>query len=353
MHRVDARTAIILLLLTPILVMRLTMPAKAGEALAEVNGIAISSDDVEKALGPPLENLQEQMYSMKRQMLEILIHEQLLLSEAAKRGVTVTALLDAEVTAKVGLVTEQDIDSVYKTHKTHLKGDEMTIRDQIRAQLQRQKLAAQRETFLNMLRSQAIVSVHLKAPRVFRATVNTDGAPFKGSATAPVTIVKFEDFHCPYCRRVQATFSEILAKYGEKVKLVHRDFPLDRAHPEARKAHEAARCAHGQGKFWAYHDVLYSNAPKASTENLRTYAQEVGLDMASFDQCLRSGNTEAMVEKDVEEGTNLGVAATPVFFINGRQLVGAQSLESFTQVIDEELARVQNGTGGTEKTGFK
>jgi hypothetical protein len=215
--------------------MRLTMPAKAGEVLAEVNGIAISSDDVEKALGPPLENLQEQVYSMKRQMLEVLIHEQLLLSEAAKRGVTVTALLDAEVTAKVGLVTEQDIDSVYKTHKTHLKGDEMTIRDQIRAQLQRQKLTAQRETFLNTLRSQAIVSVHLKAPRVFRATVNTDGAPFKGSATAPVTIVKFEDFHCPYCRRVQATFSEILAKYGEKVKLVHRAVTLS-LNPCARQA---------------------------------------------------------------------------------------------------------------------
>jgi protein-disulfide isomerase len=351
MHRVDARTAIILLLLTPILVMRLTMPAEAAEALADVNGVAISNDDVEKALGAPLANLQEQVYSMKRRMLEALINEQLLASEAAKRGITVTSLLDAEVTAKVGLVMEQEIDSVYKTHKTQLKGDETAIRDQIRAQLQRQKLAAQRETFLKRLRSQAIVTVHLKAPPIFRVAVNADGAPFKGSAIAPVTIVKFEDFHCPYCRRVQATFAEILARYGDKAKLVHLDFPLDEVHPGARKAHEAARCAHEQGRFWAYHDLLYSNAPKTNQDTLRTYAEEVGLDMMAFEQCVSSGKYQGMVQKDVEEGRRLGVTGTPVFFINGRQLVGAQPLEIFTQIIDDQMARVQNSTGGIEKTG--
>jgi protein-disulfide isomerase len=350
MHRVDSKTVIMLLWIIPMLMVSV-MPAEAREAIAEVDGVVISNDDVEKALGAPLANLQEQVYSMKRQMLEVLINEQLLVSEAAKRGVTATALLDAEVTAKVGLVTEQEIDSVYKTHKTQMKGDETTIRDQIRAQLQRQKLAAQREAFLKELRSQAIVAVHLQAPPVFRMTVNVDGAPSKGSAMAPVTIVKFEDFHCPYCRRVQATFTELLARYGDKAKLVHLDFPLDEVHPGARKAHEAARCASEQGRFWAYHDLLYSNAPKANQETFIAYAKEVGLDMMAFEQCLSSGKYQGMVQKDVEEGRRLGVTATPVFFINGRQLIGAQPLESFTRIIDDELARVQTDARDTERTG--
>ena len=247
-------------------------------------------------------------------------------------------------------MTEQEIETLYNAHKTMLQGDEATVREQIRAQLQLQKLAAQRETFLKTLRSQAVVRVHLQTPPVFRATVNVDGAPFKGSATAPVTIVKFEDFHCPYCQRVQATFIELLAKYGDKVKLAHRDFPLDQLHPQARKAHEAARCAHEQGRFWVYHDVVYSNAPKASRENLKAYAQEVGLDVVAFEQCLSSGKYQAAVQKDVEEGTRLGVTGTPAFFINGRPLSGVQPVESFVQLIDDELARVQNGAGGSEKT---
>jgi protein-disulfide isomerase len=350
MHQLRSKAAIILLSLIPSLMMKPAVPADAGEALAHVNGVAINNDEVEKALGAPLAKLQEQVYAMKRQMLDVFVNDALLAGEADKRGLTTTALLDAEVTAKVGLVTEQEIDTVYNSHKSQITGDEMTAREQIRAQLQRQKLAVQREAFLNTLRSQAAVTVHLKAPPVFRATVSVEGAPFKGSPTAPVTIVKFEDFHCPYCQRVQATFTALLAKYGDQVKVVHRDFPLDGLHPEARRAHEAARCAHEQGRFWPYHDVVYSHAPKTSPENLKTYAQEVELDVPAFEQCLSSGKYKAIVQQDVEEGTRLGVTGTPAFFINGRQLVGAQLLETFVQLIDDELAREQRGTGGAEKT---
>ena len=353
MLQLRSKAAIMLLLLIPLLMMKPAMAVEVGEPLAHVNGVAINNDEVEKALGAPFAKLQEQLYAMKRQMLEVFMNEALLASEAAKRAITTTALLDVEVTAKVGLVTEQEIDTIYNSHKTQVKGDEAAVREQIRAQLQRQKLAAQRETFLNTLRSQAVVSVHLKVPPVFRATVTADGAPFKGSATAPVTIVKFEDFHCPYCQRVQATFTALLAKYGNQVKVVHRDFPLDGLHPEARKAHEAARCAHEQGRFWAYHDMVYSQAPKTSPENLKTYAQEVDLDVPAFEQCLSSGKYEAMVQQDIEEGTRLGVTGTPAFFINGRQLVGAQLLESFVRLIDDELAPGQDSTGGAEKTSRK
>lgn len=331
----------ILFTFTLLLALGLPVAAQASEPLAEVDGEAITAEEVEKALGAQLRKLEEQIYRLKRQKLEALISERLLAKEAAKRGLSVQALLDAEVAGKVGPVSEEEIETFYQANKARLKGEEATVREQIRAHLRNQKLAAQREAFLESLRSQAKVVVYLQAPPVFRVEVSGDGAPFKGPAMAPVVIVKFEDFHCPFCRRVQATLEQLLARYGDEVKLVHRDFPIDSLHPQARKAHEAAWCAHDQGKFWAYHDKLYANAPKASPEQLKAYAQEVGLDLPAFEQCLSSGKYQAAVQKGVEEGTRAGVTGTPTFFINGRLLSGAQPLESFVRVIEEELAQAR------------
>jgi protein-disulfide isomerase len=313
----------------------------AGEALAVVDGAAITDEEVDKALGAPLMKLEEQIYTMKRQKVEALITARLLVQEAAKRGVSVQALLDTEVTAKVGLVTEPEIEAFYQANKARLQGDEATIQEQIRTHLQNQKLAAQREAFLKTLRSQAAVAIHLKAPPIFRAEVSTDGGPFKGTATAPVTIVEFSDFHCPFCKRVLPTLTQIESQYGDKVKLVFRDYPIDQLHPGARKAHEAARCANDQGKFWAYHDLLFANTPKTNPQQLKAYAQEVELDVVAFDQCLTSGKYHAAVQKDVEEGMRAGVTGTPAFFINGRLVSGAQPLERFVQIIADELARAR------------
>jgi protein-disulfide isomerase len=312
-----------------------------GEPLAELDGEAITAAEVEHAIAAQLSKLEEQSYDLKRQQVEALITERLLAREAAKRGLTVPALLDAEVTTKVALVTEQEIETFYQDNKARFKGDDATAREQIRAYLQKQKLAEQRGAFVQSLRSQANIVVHLKAPAVFRAEVGVDGAPIRGSATAPVTIVEFTDFHCPFCKRVLPTLTQLESQYGDKVKIVFRDYPIDNLHPGARKAHEAARCAHDQGKFWAYHDLLFANAPKASPEQLKTYAQGVGLDVPAFEQCVSSGTYQATVQKDVEEGTRVGVTGTPAFFINGRLVSGAQPLERFVRVIEEELARAQ------------
>jgi protein-disulfide isomerase len=140
---------------------------------------------------------------------------------------------------------------------------------------------------------------------------------------------------------VLPTLTQLESQYGDKVKLVFRDYPIDNLHPAARKAHEAARCAHAQGKFWAYHDALFANAPQASPEQLKTSAQEVGLDVPAFEQCVTSGTYQALVQRDVEEGSRVGVTGTPAFFINGRLVSGAQPLESFVRVIEEELAWAQ------------
>jgi len=312
----------------------------ASEPLAEVDGIAITAEEVEKSLAGQLSKLEEQIYNLKRQKLDALINEKLLEKEAAKRKLTVPALLDAEVTAKVSLVTEQEIESFYQENKTQVKGEQTEVREKIRSYLQNQKLSAKREEFLRSLRGQAKVAVNLKAPPVQRVEVSVQGAPFKGGEKAPVTIVEFSDFHCPFCKRVLPTLAQLESKYGDKVKLVFRDFPIDGLHPGASKAHEAARCADDQGKFWAYHDKLFSGPANSSPELFNRLAKEVGLDLPAFEQCLSGGKYQAAVQKDIEEGKRAGVMGTPAFFINGRLLSGAQPLEAFVRVIDEELARI-------------
>jgi protein-disulfide isomerase len=329
------------------LLLALIVPSAAAQtstkkdALAEVEGEAITAEDVENGIGGPLRKLEEQVYLMKRQMLEALITERLLAREAAKRGVSPAALLDAETRARAEPVSEPEIDAAYQARKAQLKGDEASAREQIRAQLEGQKLVAARQAFLESLRSKGEVVVHLKAPPIVRAEFKTDGAPSKGPTTAPVTVVEFQDFHCPYCERVQPTLAKLAARYGERIRLVYRDFPIDTLHPQARKAHEAARCANDQGKFWAYHDVLYAKPKKAGREDLKAYAREAGLDVAAFEQCFASGTFQAAVQKDIDEGTRAGVTGTPAFFINGRLISGAQPLERFVLVIDEELARAR------------
>ena len=312
-------------------------PAKS-EAVAEVNGVTIKAAEIDKAIGMQIAKLEEQIYQLRQQKLEALIREKLLADEALKRGISVQALLDAEVTSKVPPVADQDIETFYQANKAQIKGEEAAVRQQIRSFLQNQKVSAQRETFVKSLRSQAKVAVYLKVPPVYRAEVSVAGAPFKGPEAAPVTIVEVTDFHCPYCKRVQPTLNEVLLKYPDKVKLVFRDFPIDQLHPNARKAAEAARCANEQGKFWPYHDKLMAGGTDASPEKLKEYAKELELDAGAFEQCLASGKYRAAVQKDVDEGTRLGVNGTPAFFINGRMLSGAQPTDAFAKVIDEELS---------------
>jgi len=318
-------------------------PARGGqstptEPLAEVNGETITAKDLESALGAKLSNLEEQIYNLKRQELEALIAQRLLAQEAAKRGISVPALLDAEVTGKVALVRESEIEAFYQANKSRMRGDETTLRQNIRSHLQQQKLTARRETFLESLRSQSKVVVRLQPPPVVRVDVSTEGAPLRGAPDAPVTLVEFSDFQCPFCKRAQATLKQLLEKYPGKVRLVYRDFPIDNLHPQARRAAEAARCAQDQGKFWDYHDVLFTHTPQAAPDDLGRYAQQVGLDVTKFKQCLSSGAHQATVQRDLDEGTRLGVTGTPAFFINGRPLSGAQPLEAFARLIEEELA---------------
>src|SRR5213594_3353266 len=289
-----------------------------GVKIAQVDDQAILASDLQKYAGRELSAQRENLYKLEKQKLEDYISAFLLTQEAKKRGVSVEAVLNQEVNSKILPAGDDEIEAFYKLNKARIAVDLDKVREQIRGYLHNQKIEAQKALFLKSLRSKAKVVTYLKPPPVFRAELSVAGEPFKGSEKAAVTIVKFEDFQCPYCKTVQPTFPELLKRYDGKVRLVHKDLPLDAIHPQARQAAEAARCAGEQGKFWEYHDKLYANSPKAGVEELKSYAKEVGLNSASFDQCYGSGKFRAAVQKDLNDGAQLGLTGTPTFFINGR-----------------------------------
>jgi protein-disulfide isomerase len=237
--------ALIVAIFSVCILLRPTEVFAKGDALAEVDGEAITPDEIAKVIGTSLGRLEEQIYTLKRRTLDALIADKLLSKEAAKRGMSVQGLLEAE-TQNVEPVTEQEIEVTYRQQKAQLKGDETTAKEQLRQQLQAQRIAARQRVFVNQLRTQSVVVVNLKPPTAFRVAPNIEGAPFKGSAAAPVTIVEFQDFHCPFCQRVQPTLIQLAGRYGNRVKFVYRDFPIDSLHPHAREAHEAARCANAR-----------------------------------------------------------------------------------------------------------
>jgi len=308
-----------------------------GAKIAEVNNRSVLASDLQKYAGRELSIQRENLYKIEKQKLEEYINAFLLTQEAKKRGVSVEAVLDQEVNSKILPVGDDEIDVFYKLNKARMAVDLDKARERIRDYLRDQKTEAQKALFFKSLRSKAKVVTYLKPPPIFRAEVSIAGEPFKGSEKARVTIVKFEDFHCPFCKQAQPTFNELLSRYNGQVRLVHKDLPLDSLHPRARQAAEAARCAYEQGKFWEYHDKLYANSPKASADDLKSYAKEVGLNVDSFDRCFASGKYKEVVQQDLNEGAQLGLTGTPTIFINGREIPGNQPLKAFEAIIDEEL----------------
>jgi protein-disulfide isomerase len=316
-------------------------PTNDSGKVAEVDGTIITRAEIDRSGGKQLQNLRQQLYQLERQKVDEYIGATLLTREAKERGISVSTLLQQEVNDKIQAVSEDEIQNFYERNKERLRVGLDKVHDQIRDYLREQKTAERKIEYFKILRANAKITTYLKPPPVFRADVAVNGAPFKGTERAAVTIVKFEDFQCPYCKTVQGTFPELLKRYDGKVRLVHKDLPLDAIHPQARQAAEAARCAGEQGKFWEYHDKLYANSPKAGVEELKSYAKEVGLNAASFDQCFTSGKFRGLVQKDLSEGAQLGLTGTPTFFINGREISGAQPVEAFAAIIDEELGQAK------------
>ena len=324
------------------------MPAFAGAAeaaddgnqvLATVGGHPITQREVDdrvlKDAGP------SQLYDLRKQALDSMVDEYVVEQAAKKAGVPPSEYLKRETKSGAGgKVTDAEVRRFYDQHKTQI--DQQTggkpydqVKAPLAAALQHRQDQQHRDDLIARLRADDGVKIMLRAPRV---KVASAGHPTEGSADAPITIVEFSDFQCPFCRAAEGSIKQVRQQYGDKVKLVYMDFPLG-FHPHSMDAARAGRCAADQGKFWQYHDALFANQSKLAPADLKATAAKLGLDAKRFDACFDSGKHETGIRADMAQGQSLGVTGTPTFFINGREMVGAQPPPQFSQLIDEELAR--------------
>jgi protein-disulfide isomerase len=305
-------------------------------AVALVGDVPVTPADLDAFAKDRLTRLRNEEFTIRRQALDDYIARMLLEKEAARRGITVADLTSTEIEAKAAPVTEDQKRAVYESAPSRFGGmNENQALAHIEANLKQGRLADARRRFVGELRTRAGVKILLSAPR---AAVDAARGPSKGSPTAPITIVEFSDFQCPYCRQVIDTLKRIEERYGEKVRFVFRDFPLA-MHKDAPKAAEAAACAHEQGQFWAMHDKLFATQSNLQGPDLKRVARDLGLNATEFDHCLDSGKFESQWQQNRAEGQKYGVSATPTFFINGRMVTGALPYQAFSDILDEELVR--------------
>jgi protein-disulfide isomerase len=322
--------------------------AESGaEIVATVGGESVSRAELEASAPTRLFGLRTQEFEMREQLARELISERLFQQEATARKLSVEALLAAEVDAKVAPVTETEVGAQYETIKDRVKDrpKEQVLRN-IEAGMKRQRIDARRAAYVSELFTKANVRLALQPPRIQLPVANE---PALGPATAPVTIIEFSDYQCPYCARAAATLKQLRGRYGEKVRLVFRDMPLVSIHPKAAKAAEAAACAGDQGKFWEMSDSLFEHQQDLDPDGLKRRAGEVGLDAAAFAACLDSGRKAEEVQKDAAAAEELGLSGTPAFFINGRLVRGALSLERFAEIVDAEIERASAPPAKTRK----
>ena len=315
-----------------------TVPAVAADVpdtLATVGTRTIKRSEVEEHIRAKLIEIENERYEALKEGLDEMVSEELMAQEAKARGITPEKLEEAEVTSKIAAPTDAEVQKVYDENKQALGGQSLDqVKPRIVAYLQQQKSEERSTAFVNELKAKYKTSTALRPPVV---KVAADGRPAKGPDTAPVTIIEFSDYQCPFCKRAEQSVEQVVKVYGDKIKLVYRDYPLP-MHPNARPASEAAACANAQGKFWEYHKKLFDNQTALEADKLKAYAKELGMDSAKFDKCFDGKEFKAKIDQDIEAASKVGVTGTPAFFINGRMLSGAQPFEKFKEVIDDELA---------------
>jgi protein-disulfide isomerase len=273
-------------------------------------------------------------YELRSGSLTLMIDERLLTAEAEKRGIEVDALVAAEA-EQAGPVAHAEVRAFYDQVKGRLEDTAFEdVADQIRARLEQQRAAASRTALLASLREATEIKVALEPPRFDVAA----SGPALGPENAPVTIIEFSDYQCPFCKRAEPTMQQVAARYPDKVRIVYRHFPLDSIHPLARPAAEAAACAEEQGKFWEFHELVWEATPDLGPARLTEMAKTLALDTEAFGTCVDERHFKDRVEQDLTEGQAAGVNGTPAFFVNGIPLSGARSIDDFVRLIESELA---------------
>lgn len=311
--------------------------------IATVDGQPIYKDDLTGQAAAQMLQIHQQEYKIESEALDTLIREKVVEVEAKKQGLSVEQLYQKEVDSKIPEPSDAEAHGYYLAVKGQQTLSFDTVKEQIKRLLKQAEIQEARGKYADSLRVKADVAIFLQPPTV--QTGQVDPARVEGNPQAPITIVEFADYQCPFCGRAESTVTDVLKKYNGKVNLAFRDFPLSTIHPHAEDAAEASRCAEAQGKFWPMHDAMYADQSKLTEADLLETATRLGMDRGSFAACLKSGQYKAAIQEDFEAGQRAGVTGTPAFFINGRFLNGSVPEAQFEQIINSELDALKDKKG--------
>lgn len=310
---------------------------KAG-VVAKINGEEITEEQLVAEAQVEMMQIKKQEYDLKMGLLNKMVSDRILGAEAKKENL---ASAEEYISKKVLKGDIKISDTEYKKFVKEKNIPESNINDQVKERIfsymKEQKREELIKTAVAKLSKGSPVEVYFKKPKS-NIQIEAGDSPSTGSESAKVTIYEFSDFQCPFCSKGAKIVSDIKKKYGSKVRIVFKNFPLP-MHQEAEPASQAALCVHEQSKdkFWKYHDILFENQSKLEAESLVKHAKAAGVDEKKFKECFDSKKYAEAVKKDLSYGEKLGVRSTPTFFINGQLMAGALPIEQFSEVIDEEL----------------
>lgn len=315
-------------------------PAPNPTAAAKILGKEISEGELTKGIESDLYDAEVKVYDLKIARLRAILLERLMESDPAKKNMSNDEYLE-KVIAKGKLdPSQKQIDEFIKERaipKEHLN-DQMKERVKQFLSMELKKKAV--DDWMQAKTAKEPVEVYIKKPQRPVADVKYDGAPMMGGANAKVTVVEFSDFQCPFCAKGSDLLKALKKKYGDKVRFVFKQYPLP-FHNDAQGAAEASLCAFEQGDkhFWSFHDHMFTAQDKLQIEELKKIAEKFKLDTKKFNECLDSKKYAGKVAADMEDGKKVGVKSTPTFFVNGQMIQGAQPIEVFSELIDEQLAK--------------
>jgi protein-disulfide isomerase len=309
--------------------------------LVEINGTTITQADLEKKNPSALFNARTSFYEAERQALDGFIQETVLQMEAKKEGLTVDQLIDKHVKTTIAPDPSEESLRVYYEGVQTTEPYE-AVRGKILDAIRESRIAKAQTAYLQSLRGKYAIVLRLPPPRT---TISMANVPIRGASNAPITLLEYADFECPYCQQIAPIISRLEVEYKGKIQFAYKDYPLG-IHANAEKAAEAAHCAGAQGKYWEFHDLILSEKhPEPAA--LKGYARDLKLDAAAFDKCLETGGQADVVKTSQTEAKTMGLQGTPTFFVNGRYVSGNASYERLRAVIEEELSAAQAQNAGS------
>jgi protein-disulfide isomerase len=320
-----------------------TAPPAPG-VIAQFGDEMITNTELYQAAGVAnaarLFELEDKAYQQQKEFLRSLVLHKFAARDPKRGKRPPIQFLQDEVFAGIK-VTDDEVNAFIQARQLAGQNREKAqLQAQVRAYLYAEKRVQAADRWLQQKMGDQPLQLYLTPPERPFFSVNDQGAPVWGKPDAPVTVVEFSDFQCPFCARGSKTLNTLKKKYGDRLRLVFKQNPLP-MHKHAARAAEASLCAQEQKEayFWQLADQMFEHQNDLGTEALKKYAAAVGLDASRFEQCLSSNRMAKRVQQDLTEALELGIESTPVYFINGRLVSGAQPLEEFIEVIDQELKR--------------